>query len=367
MLAYLSELNTYSYLIFFISILYLIRKKISKDKIKYEETSISYKTYVTSLPDDNNKTFLVMSYNILADFNTKQQYYPYCSEKYLDIKYRAPRILAEIEQVNPDILCLQECDVKLLSEFYSPNLEVMGYSSKYKPNSCNQNVINAICFKNSKFSFENQYNIDLNEDLIIKDEAFKRFKDAIILNLTHNLTQKKIVIVNTQLFWNPEYEFVRYGQISKILKYIERKYSKIPFILCGDLNCEPNSNILRYIYGENPDLENIKYGDVEKNKKLIKEIWLENIHNLKLSSAYECYKLDRIIEQPDYSRNHPEFTHLTHKFRTMLDYLIYCRESFDVTQVLEVPINDKEVIASRLPNRVYPSDHLKIAARFKII
>ncbi len=369
---YLFEINPLTLLLIVLTLIFLVKQRTKSPDTKtnrmYEETQIKYKSYDSLSPtEQKNSSVLIMSYNVLAYYFTKYEYFPYCAEHYLQVKYRAPRIVNEIEKVNPDILCLQECDFDLFSEYYLPNLEALGYICHYKASTSNRIVINVICYKRRAFVMEEEFKIDLNDELSKRDETFNKFKDAIIINLTHLPSKKSIVIANTHLYWNPEFEFVKYGQICKIIKDIEKKYSaSVPVILCGDFNSTPNSNVIRYIYRNAPDLENIKRGDINKNKKIISEFWEDFNHSLDLRSAYDCYKLGSLINEPDYSNCHPDYTACTEEFNGTLDYIIYSRKHFQVTQVLNVPTHDPEVKVSKLPNKTYPSDHFKIAARFKL-
>ena len=256
-----------------------------------------------------------MSYNVLAYYFTKYEYFPYCPEQYLHVKYRSPRIINEIEKVNPDVLCLQECDFDLFSEYYLPNLEALGYVCHYKASSSNRIVINVVCYKQKLFSVEEEFKIDLNDELTKRDEAFNKFKDATVINMTHNPSGKRLVIVNTHLYWNPEFEFVKYGQIAKIIKDIEKKYSaSVPVILCGDFNSLPTSNVIKFIYRNAPDMDSIKKGDVNKNRKLIAEFWEEFTHHLDLRSAYDSYKSSALVSESHYANNHADFTAYTEEF-----------------------------------------------------
>lgn len=370
---YLFEINPITLLLIMVSLIVLIKQRTkTADKTsqkRYEDTQITYKNYESLSPNEQaSNSVLVMSYNVLAYYFTKFEYFPYCQETYLHVKYRAPRIVNEIEKVNPDILCLQECDFDLFSEYYLPNLEALGYTCHYKASSSNRIVINVVCYKKRSFSVLEEFKIDLNDELAKRDEAFNKFKDATVLSLTHHASGKKIIVVNTHLYWNPDFEFVKYGQMCKIIKDIEKKYStSVPLILTGDFNSLPGSNLMKYIYRQAPEMNSINRGDIAKNKKLIAEFWEENGHHLDLRSAYDCYKFSRINDDPDFANNHPDFTTYTQEFIGTLDYLIYSAKHFQVTQILNVPTHDPEVKSAKLPNKTYPSDHFKIAARFKFI
>lgn len=62
------------------------------------------------LPDLSNKlSFTVMSYNVLAQNMINRECYPYTSQNALKWANRKVAQTKEIAQINPDIICLQEC------------------------------------------------------------------------------------------------------------------------------------------------------------------------------------------------------------------------------------------------------------------
>jgi CCR4-NOT transcription complex subunit 6 len=317
---------------------------------------------------DHNQTIFILSYNIMAYNFTKFQWFPYCSPEYLPPRYRSPRILQEIEQTKADVLSLQECDHDLFMDYYKPNFEKLGYSCIYQSVLSNRIVTNVICFKNALFNLDEWKHLDLNEELSTIDESFLKHKEALFVQLTHKHTGKKFVVVNTHLFWNPEFEYVKYGQMMRVLQFIEKHYKHLPTVLCGDFNSLPTSNVIKYIYSLAPDTTNTNFkGDATKNKKFIDFFWANHVHGLKLRSAYDIFKHDSVKDVDDYADGHPDFTTYTQEFVGTLDYIFYNPEKLKVTELVRIPTNDQEVRGLKLPNFKYPSDHLKIGARFKFI
>jgi len=365
---YLFEMSPWTLGLIMLTFVFLVSKSLTKttkrEVVKYEEVPIEYKKYQN--PDSQKKSILVMSYNIMAYNFTKYEWFPHCPPQYLDSKYRAPRIIAEIEALNADILCLQECDHDLFLEFYKVNLEALGYNTIFKIASTTRIVTNVSAYKKNVFSQESWEYLDLNEGLDKLDDCFHKHKEALILNLTHYESGTTIQVVNTHLFWNPEFEFVKYAQIAKILKYLEDTFKgKWPIIFCGDFNSTPNSNVIKYVYKQKPTLSSNQKGDFNKNKKYIEKFYAESMHNLKLRSAYDSYKVDEFKKTNEYAENHPDFTTYTEEFIGTLDYIFFSEE-LELLEVLKVPTNNLDVKSKKLPNALFPSDHLKIAARFEI-
>jgi CCR4-NOT transcription complex subunit 6 len=338
----------------------------SSIKEKFIVPNCEFKQYEKNI--DPIQTIFILSYNIMAYNFTKFQWFPYCSPEYLPPRYRSPRILQEIEQTNADVLCLQECDYDLFVDFYKPNLEAIGYSCIMQPVTSNRIVTNVVCFKKNLFILEDWKRLDLNEELSTIDETFLKHKEALFVQLVHKHTHKKFVVSNTHLFWNHEFEYVKYGQLSKVIQFIEKHYKTLPVVLCGDLNSLPTSNVIKYVYSDAPDTANANFkGDANKNKKFIDYFWNNHNHSLKLRSAYDVFKNDRVQEVADYADGHPDFTTYTQEFIGTLDYIFYNPEKLQVTELVRIPNNDQEVKGLKLPNFKYPSDHLKIGARFKFI
>ena len=76
-------------------------------------------------------TFMVVSYNILAEFHM-HDFYPYTEKHVLDFYYRGKIILAQLEQFQADFVCLQE--VERYEEYWLPKLADLGYSSTFITN-----------------------------------------------------------------------------------------------------------------------------------------------------------------------------------------------------------------------------------------
>ena len=75
--------------------------------------------------------------------------------------------------------------------------------------------------------------------------------------LDHKKTQKKLIIGNAHLFWNPTHDHVKFAQAhflkEKAAEYM-RKLSffgqNMPFILCGDFNSLPLSSVMLALEGK---------------------------------------------------------------------------------------------------------------------
>ena len=57
---------------------------------------------------------------------------------------------------------------------------------------------------------------------------------------------------------------------------------------------------------------------------------------------------------------YPDFTVYTKRFKEVIDHIFYTKKHFDVVSLLELPSSDD--CEDLLPNRHFPSDHLRIEA-----
>jgi mRNA deadenylase 3'-5' endonuclease subunit Ccr4 len=367
---YLFEINPLTFLLMMLGLIFLVSKYFSKSddkrKREYEETPCDYKVYNKVDEKSQKQTFSIMTYNIMAYNFTKLEWFPYCQPEYLHPRYRAPRILNEIERVNSDILCLQECDHDLFLEYYKTNLENMGYTCVYKMTSNNRVVAICTAYKKKLFKQEKASYLDLNEELSKFDDSFIKHKEAQTIQLKHYASGKSVVIVNTHLFWNPEFEYVKYGQMCSIIKHVATFYNNdLPIIFAGDINSTPGSNVIKYIYNKAPEISSSFKGDYIKNKRFIEQFWNDYKSPFELRSAYDVYKVSSTDDFADFADNHPDFTTYTHEFHDTIDYIFYTHKNIELLELLKIPTHDAEVKGLKLPSYRFASDHLKIGAKFK--
>lgn len=367
--------------------------KIKQSNLNNKPSNISSKFKIINSNNSNNLNIHIASYNILAFNYTRADWFSYCDAKYLTPKYRAPTIIKEIKDLNADIVCFQEMDYNLFYDYYNIKLKELNYCNYLIKNNNNKLVTEVISFNKSKFNVVEQTYLDLNKNLQNYGSTFVKNKTALLLVLSFKKNpNKKILICNSHLFWNPEYEYVKYGQICSIISHINNYYSDLPLLIGGDFNSLPWSNVLKYIYRIKPTINNNNKGDFNNNKYYMEKFYKKLNHNLSLRSSYDNYKgfvvnshlisetninefneksLSLSPQERDVLFNaladeHPEYTNYTKDFLGCLDYIIYSDDKLLLEEILEIP-NDQCIKNNYLPNDVYPSDHLKISAKFSLI
>lgn len=81
-------------------------------------------------------SFRIITYNILYDSfctsrHSKERIYPFATDDILCIENRQVRILQELLAYHGDLICLQECGMKLFESYLLPALRVCGYDGVY--------------------------------------------------------------------------------------------------------------------------------------------------------------------------------------------------------------------------------------------
>ena len=158
---YLFEIPPLTTILLSISLLLFLYKTKLRSKPSPSQPSPIPSTYLQikppSLQDPTQPTISILSYNIMSYSFTKTEWFPYVKTEYLSPKYRSPRIINEIETINADILCLQECDSDLFNEYYKKILEhELHYTCIMHPSTYvyrnRKAVVNTICYKKHLFT-----------------------------------------------------------------------------------------------------------------------------------------------------------------------------------------------------------------------
>ena len=90
-----------------------------------------------------------------------------------------------------------------------------------------------------------------------------------------------------------------------------------------------------------------------------------------LQSAYSLYQLpegEDATEGKPLSRTqtNPRYTNYTVSFKGTLDHILYEKNKLEVLELLELPSDEVIKSENGLPSTQFPSDHLRIEARFLI-
>jgi CCR4-NOT transcription complex subunit 6 len=112
-----------------------------------------------------------------------------------------------------------------------------------------------IGYKKDKFEMlkteDIRYN-DLCHKFLESEEYFRRHNVGKMSVLKNLETGTKLVVVNTHMFWNSNYDYIKYAQGNWLMKCISQFINKnglreSPLVLCGDFNSTPVSSLAHLI------------------------------------------------------------------------------------------------------------------------
>jgi nocturnin len=263
-------------------------------------------------PQDN--TISVLSWNTLADALAHNTFTNIQDPSILSWESRKTQQLNVILEHNYDIICLQEVDH--YHDYLHPELVKHGYIGTFQPKY--NDIGDGICIFWKKDKYD-----------IIDDMKFRYIKCSqvgvivVIQSVTDH--SKKLCIATTHLKSKPEFADIRKTQTAVFIDNVQHMVDKYncPTIIGGDMNDEPQSDIIK--------LFKSKYTSAYNND----------------NCPWTTWKQRNIIN------------------KRCIDYVLYDPFWLKLTNILTIP-DDKEC-PNMLPASYYPSDHMAIACKFKMV
>ncbi|XP_030033113.2 protein angel isoform X1 [Manduca sexta] len=369
-----------------------------------------------SSSDGPSFKFRVMSYNVLAQCLLEQHrtLYTECEPRNLTWKVRSARIFNEITQLAPDVLCLQEVEASYVNSFYA-KFEEMGYFGVYKRKTGERHDGCAIYFKQSMFFMQDHISVEFYQPRL---PILNRDNVGIIVKLIPRaLPRTPVVIATTHLLYNPKRTDVRLAQIQLFLAEIDRfsyytngkDSGHYPTILTGDLNSTSNSAVIKLLErghvsrinplrdvsdwkrigvtdncqhlsvylnrqkGEATDFSDVQIfnsdyskdphepdsDDLDESCSEFDAMFNGEVigHSLQLMSAYNKCKSDGQREASTFQN-----------YWLTVDYIYFsCCSALRLVERLRLPTETECEVLGSLPNDVYGSDHLALAALFELV
>ena len=215
---------------------------------------------------------------------------------------RAAKIIDIIDFNDPDILTLQETDKKTAKKLDS-FLQDKGYSTFYEKRADDKPDGNYVGWKHDRFEVvQMTKKIDFEEEAKNSGFEFENLNDYMTKNIASRVvlreirTQKMIAVYTTHLFWNPNFENVKYFQLTNLLQKIHKIDGKdIPFVLMGDFNCIPRYLAMSIFDKKTPSYDMLErrknYQNVLKDISKVHEAFnFRVLDDLKPINAYKQYK-----------------------------------------------------------------------------
>jgi len=340
--------------------------------------------HLASSPGSSEKVRIV-SWNILAN---QYRGYHYNGNVNLEEHARNPlwrMVLQRFMELKVDFICLQEVDVKValqtLKKSYTRLLTPTGHGH-------GDTRVDACCifYRTEKWTLCKMQIVEMDELATMESaqsdeeepatrmrdvrdssyeayqKAFRRNNFGIIAKFKHRSSEKSLVISNTHLYWNPEFEYVKLCQAHYFVLQMQEFCSnekQVPLVLCGDLNSKPASVVHTYLTKGQvlantiPSPRIMGLLEVEK--------WLENGSTLTCPFQFKSSYAHSGVEGTE----EPPFTNVTADFVGTLDYIFYQPEYLVPVKRLYLPRSLNEIARASegsrvLPSKVWPSNHLAV-------
>eukprot|EP01114_Cavostelium_apophysatum_P006143 TRINITY_DN17387_c0_g1_i1.p1 TRINITY_DN17387_c0_g1~~TRINITY_DN17387_c0_g1_i1.p1 ORF type:complete len:322 (+),score=68.18 TRINITY_DN17387_c0_g1_i1:89-1054(+) len=180
-----------------------------------------------------------VQYNVLADIYANQERYYYCSERTLDWDFRKWKLLLEILEYQPDVLCLQELDH---FDFFDEELQQRGYKGIFQRRPSIKSDGVGIFYKTSRIEMLDIQSIDMNklraDDLgvslgkALQDRYEKNNVGLLVLfevkEPASNAVKPKttFAVATTHTYWNPHLSDLKLRQSHMLLAEMQHFFAE---------------------------------------------------------------------------------------------------------------------------------------------
>ncbi|KAE8711244.1 DNAse I-like superfamily protein, putative isoform 2 [Hibiscus syriacus] len=220
--------------------------------------------YAKAPPPPCSDRFIVLSYNILADYlaSTHRNLYFHIPYHMMNWEWRMRNLMFELGLWSADILCFQEVD-----RFHDleQQLKSMGYSGIWKMRTGKAIDGCAIFWRTSRFKLLHEEYIEYNKHELRDNVAQICILELLSQNSSENTADplkssansNKVVICNIHVLYNPKRGEIKLGQVRMLLERahaFSKSWDDAPVVLCGDFNCTPKSPLYNFISEKKLDL-----------------------------------------------------------------------------------------------------------------
>ncbi|KAJ8751680.1 hypothetical protein K2173_025842 [Erythroxylum novogranatense] len=235
--------------------------------------------YAKTAPPPHAEKFIVLSYNILADYlaiDHQSKLYYHIPRHVLDWAWRKRSILFELGLWSADIMCFQEVDkFQDLEEELKPR----GYSGIWKMRTGKAIDGCAVFWRTSRFKLLYEESIEFNK-LGLRDnvaqicvlELINQFHTSDTsaspsrtsdtpASPSSSACPNKVVICNIHVLYNPKRGEIKLGQVRSLFERahaVSKIWNSAPVVLCGDFNCTPKSPLYNFILEQKLDVYGLK-------------------------------------------------------------------------------------------------------------
>ncbi|KAK1549348.1 hypothetical protein Q3G72_000512 [Acer saccharum] len=224
--------------------------------------------HAKAAPPPDSDRFLVLSYNILADYlaiSHRSKLYFHIPRYILDWQWRKKRILFELGLWSADIMCLQEVD---RFQDLEEELKDRGYNGIWKMRTGNAIDGCAIFWRTSRFKLLFEESIEFNKlglrdnvaQICVLELSSPNHTENTAALPTSSAPRNKVVVCNIHVLYNPRRGEIKLGQVRTLLDRahaVSKIWDDAPVVLCGDFNCTPKSPLYNLISEQKLDLSGV--------------------------------------------------------------------------------------------------------------
>ncbi|KAJ2878890.1 RNA exonuclease ngl2, partial [Coemansia aciculifera] len=229
----------------------------------------------TSQPS-TERSFTIMSYNLLCQQLVRRTLFPYASQNSLKWKSRKSKLLEEISYWKADIMCLQEVGIEHWHQVFAHHFRRLGYDSRLFYSMKKMHGV-AILWKRSKFHLVDDVCVTMDSTMDVCGETLRTDNVGLVIALAFGSAANKeestdpyadsvdpdyrmagsnatasggsaggvkgLIVSNTHLYWLPGACYERLQQQIAMLdaqRSVQAKHPGFAVIACGDFNTTPD-------------------------------------------------------------------------------------------------------------------------------
>ncbi|XP_077211565.1 DNAse I-like superfamily protein [Tasmannia lanceolata] len=233
--------------------------------------------WALSQPPSHTERFVVLSYNILADYlarDHRPRLYFHIPPYVLDWEWRKRKILVELRLWDPDILCFQEVD---RFQDLEEELKLQGYSGIWKMRTGKPIDGCAVFWRTTRFKLLHEEHIEFNnlglrdnvaQICVFESRSQSHVQNGSGLSPTSSRCPRganQVVICNIHVLYNPNRGEIKLAQVRVLLERahaVSRIWNDAPVVVCGDFNCTPKSPLYNFISEQKLNLSGLAKNQV---------------------------------------------------------------------------------------------------------
>lgn len=262
----------------------------------------------------------VLQYNTLA--NSLSDAFPLVDKKLLSWSHRKGLLLATILQNAPDVICLQEVDAKDYQDWFAPELGQYGYSSYFAskttksrkdPDGC------AMFYREAVLTLVKLETVRYVEHVPVEFQKAS-VQVGLVVRFALVATGAEVVVATTHLKAKYGFDELRLAQTQALCQHLP---PGVPTVVAGDFNADPWTDAIKYMTAG-----------------------FRSAYPLDDPNFFTTWKMRPPTED-----------------KRIIDYIFHTP---NIECVETIPIPSADLIPEpRLPNAIFPSDHLPLMARFR--